>query len=55
MRYRNVKGKTVLLWEWYQWGEGRVKEGRHGQCILQTYENRTMKPVEVVLRRDGRK
>jgi hypothetical protein len=28
-----------------------VKEGEHGQCTLYGYENRIMKPVEIVLRR----
>jgi hypothetical protein len=40
--------------EWVQMGGWgwiwRVKEDEYGQCTLYTHENRTMKPVEILLR-----
>jgi hypothetical protein len=30
-----------------------VNEGKYGGWILYVYENRTMKPVEIVLRGEG--
>jgi hypothetical protein len=32
----------------------RISEGEYGGCILYPYENRTMKPIEIVLRRGVR-
>jgi hypothetical protein len=37
-------------------GEGGHKEkGNEGMCFVSIYENRSMKPVEIVLRREGKK
>jgi hypothetical protein len=30
----------------------RVKEDGHGHCIIYPYENRTMKPVKIILGRE---
>jgi hypothetical protein len=48
------EGKTGLVWEWVPLGGGKVngetEEGGYGACTLYMYENRTVKPVEIVLR-----
>jgi hypothetical protein len=31
----------------------RVKRGKYGHCTLYVFENRTMKPAEIVLRKGG--
>jgi hypothetical protein len=59
---KDKKVKQFLSKGWYHWEGGghneMVKEGKYGGCILYfvfviwwMYENRTMKPVEIVLRR----
>jgi hypothetical protein len=56
LKYRKVK--TGPLWEWEQVRGGKVNEECEGGQLWCMYfvhldENRTMKPVEIVLRREG--
>jgi hypothetical protein len=52
--------KSIFSGSRFQWGEGwhkeRVNEGVYGGCVfVSIYENRRMKPLEIVIKRGGRR